>query len=106
MRALLGYLVAAGCMHGRPHLCDLLWDGPADPRAALRWSLGKLRIGREADGATRIITERDRVGFEPSGARVDLSATRASVGNHPAGAWTEALEAALVHVRASAMCTA
>ena len=42
-RALLGYLVATGRSHMRERLCELLWDGPDDPRAQLRWSLWKLR---------------------------------------------------------------
>ena len=42
-RALLGYLVAVRTSLTRAHLCDLLWEGPDDPRAALRWSLTKLR---------------------------------------------------------------
>jgi DNA-binding SARP family transcriptional activator len=40
---LLGYLVASRAPQSRQGLCDLLWDGPDDPRAALRWSLTKLR---------------------------------------------------------------
>ena len=42
-RALLGYLVATGLPQSRSALCDLLWEGPDDPRASLRWSLTKLR---------------------------------------------------------------
>src|SRR5450631_2749500 len=42
-RALLGFLVATEKPESRQNLCDLLWDGPDDPRAALRWSLTKLR---------------------------------------------------------------
>ena len=38
-RALLGYLVATGDPQFRQTLCDLLWDGPDDPRGSLRWSL-------------------------------------------------------------------
>ncbi|HVR02061.1 MAG TPA: alpha/beta hydrolase, partial [Polyangia bacterium] len=38
-RALLAYLVATAKPHLRERLCALLWDGPDDPRAALRWSL-------------------------------------------------------------------
>ena len=41
-RALLGYLIATGQPHRRERLCDLLWDGPDDPRAELRWSLSKI----------------------------------------------------------------
>jgi len=38
-RALLGYLAVTGRPQRRDRLCSLLWDGPDDPRAALRWSL-------------------------------------------------------------------
>ena len=38
-RALLGYLVVTARPERRERLCDLFWDGPSDPRAALRWSL-------------------------------------------------------------------
>ena len=34
-RALLGYVVATGRPHLREKLCELLWPGPDDPRAAL-----------------------------------------------------------------------
>ena len=56
-RALLGYLVGVGRAESRQALCDLLWDGPDDPRAELRWSLSKLRPVVDDAGATRI---RDR----------------------------------------------
>ena len=42
-RALLAYLVVERRAHSRQRLCDLFWGGPNDPRAALRWSLSKLR---------------------------------------------------------------
>jgi predicted ATPase/DNA-binding SARP family transcriptional activator len=42
-RALLGFLVVTGQPHLREKLCELFWGGPDDPRAALRWSLAKLR---------------------------------------------------------------
>jgi DNA-binding SARP family transcriptional activator len=42
-RALLGFLAATGQPHLREKLCELFWEGPNDPRAALRWSLAKLR---------------------------------------------------------------
>jgi DNA-binding SARP family transcriptional activator/tetratricopeptide (TPR) repeat protein len=42
-RALLAYLTAERKAHSRERLCDLFWSGPSDPRAALRWSLSKLR---------------------------------------------------------------
>ena len=43
-RALLAYLVATHQAHSRAELCELFWEGPDDPRAALRWSLTKIRF--------------------------------------------------------------
>jgi DNA-binding SARP family transcriptional activator len=69
-RALLGYLALTGRAHTREQLCDLLWQGPDDPRAALRWSLAKLRsvLGPEALDANRervtlraLVTDLDEV---------------------------------------------
>ena len=71
-RALLGYLVATGRAHSRQALCDLLWDGPDDPRAALRWSLTKLRGVVDAPDAVRLVADRERVAFLPLGAVVDI----------------------------------
>src|SRR5580704_5700443 len=51
-RALIGYLVATHRPQLRERLCDLLWDGPDDPRAGLRWSLTKIRPLLD-DGASR-----------------------------------------------------
>lgn len=41
--ALLAYLIVTRKSHTRQHLIDLLFDGPDDPRAALRWTLSKIR---------------------------------------------------------------
>ncbi len=78
-RALLGYLVATGVPHSRSRLCELLWDGPIDPRAELRWSLSKLRPLVDDAGTERLLADRERVGFEPRGAEVDLLAVRQQV---------------------------
>ena len=48
-RALLGYLALSSRPHRRERLCALLWDVADDPRAALRWSLSKLRELVEAN---------------------------------------------------------
>src|SRR5258708_35773948 len=72
-RALLAYLVATASPQSRQRLCDLLWDGPDDPRAALRWSLTKLRSLVDDRGAVRLVTDREHVRFAALGARVDLS---------------------------------
>jgi DNA-binding SARP family transcriptional activator len=93
-RALFGYLVASGRAWARGHLCDLLWDGPDDPRAALRWSLAKLRPLVDDPESPRLVSNGDRVGFEPRGARVDLDSVRLELGARPAAASLEALETA------------
>jgi DNA-binding SARP family transcriptional activator len=58
-RALLAYLVGSGRPQLRDRLCELLWDGPDDPRAELRWSLTKLRP--LMDGC--LVADRERVEF-------------------------------------------
>jgi pimeloyl-ACP methyl ester carboxylesterase/DNA-binding SARP family transcriptional activator len=42
-RALLAYLALTARPHRRDRLCEVLFELPDDPRAALRWSLNKLR---------------------------------------------------------------
>ena len=56
--ALLAYLIVTKKAHRREHLTNLLFDLPADPRAALRWTLARLRkeIGNEY-----IIAEREKI---------------------------------------------
>ncbi len=93
-RALLAYLVTSGRPHSRARLCDLLWEGPDDPRGALRWSLTKLRPLLDEAGTARLITDRERVAFTSDGAAVDVMqlATLASAGVSSAG--TEELKSA------------
>lgn len=98
-RALLGYLVCARAPQPRQRLCDLLWDGPDDPRAALRWSLTKLRPLVDDDSAVRLVADRDRVGFEALGAGVDLFEASEHVGQDVASASTEALARAASALR-------
>ena len=64
-RTLLAYLVISGGTHSRQGLCDLLWDTPDDPRAALRWSLTKLRPIINAGGIERLGADRKAVWLEP-----------------------------------------
>jgi len=42
-RGLLAYLALRERPCPRDELCDLLWEGTADPRSELRWSLAKIR---------------------------------------------------------------
>ncbi|HEV7557036.1 MAG TPA: hypothetical protein VGO00_16330 [Kofleriaceae bacterium] len=72
-RALLAYLVLTGRPHTREHLCDLLWDSPDDPRAALRWSLTKLRA---VIGSERINCDGEQVAFVAADAHVDVATIR------------------------------
>jgi DNA-binding SARP family transcriptional activator/pimeloyl-ACP methyl ester carboxylesterase len=74
-RALLGYLVLQSAPQRREALCELLWDLPDDPRAALRWSLTKLRPLLN-DAVERLEADRERVTFQPRGADIDLTRIR------------------------------
>ncbi|UCC87925.1 MAG: hypothetical protein JSV81_01130, partial [Anaerolineales bacterium] len=58
--ALLAYLLVAGKAHTRQHLVDLLFDGPDDPKASLRWTLSELR---RAIGADYILADRQEIAF-------------------------------------------
>jgi DNA-binding SARP family transcriptional activator len=98
-RALLGYLVATGRPHLREHLCTLLWEGPDDPRAALRWSLTKIRPLLDAGGG-RLDADRERVAVVAAPAvAVDLIAVRTLLAQGVEAATTEALQDALARFR-------
>jgi alpha-glucoside transport system substrate-binding protein len=58
--ALLAYLVVTQKEFSRQHLIDLLFDNPDDPRAALRWTLSKLR---KSIGSDKILANTDGVSF-------------------------------------------
>lgn len=75
-RALLAYLVATGRTHARGHLAGLLWDDREDARAALRWALSRLRPVADDDKTTRLIADRDLVGFERRDVEIDLANVR------------------------------
>ncbi|HVR61847.1 MAG TPA: BTAD domain-containing putative transcriptional regulator, partial [Polyangia bacterium] len=93
-RALLAYLVATARPHLRERLCALLWDGPDDPRAALRWSLTKIRPLLDDATETRLGCDRERVGFSSEGIAVDLAAVRQEIGGGVEAATTAALRRA------------
>jgi DNA-binding SARP family transcriptional activator/TolB-like protein len=71
-RALLGYLILAPRPVTRQRLCDLLFDVPDDPRAALRWSLSKLRPLVDDRHAPRLLAERDQMRFVAADAQIDV----------------------------------
>lgn len=98
-RALLGYLVLSDRSHRRDRLCALLWDVADDPRAALRWSLSKLRELVDRAGRPRLIADRDAVRLDLEGVLVDVAEARALLGRTLAEVSTEALEEALALFR-------
>lgn len=91
-RALLAFLVATGRPHRRERLCELLWDLPDDPKAALRWSLSKLRKVVDTEERARIVADRERVLFEPEGVAIDIRDIHARL-RRPDPATVDELEA-------------
>ena len=79
-RALLAYLAVTGRPHRRDRLCAMFWEVPDDPRGALRWSLSKLRALVDEPGRTRIVADREVVGFDPEGADIDVLELRQRLG--------------------------
>lgn len=75
-RALLAFLVATRRPHRRERLCELLWDVPDDPKAALRWSLSKLRQVIDSPDRTRIVADRERVALDTGDIETDIHAIR------------------------------
>ncbi len=71
----------------------MFWDGPDDPRGALRWSLSKLRAAVDDDQTKRLVADREAVSIDRQDIAVDLrSAALLGVGT-PAATLTEALVA-------------
>lgn len=75
-RALLGYLALAPQPVTRSQLCDLLWDGPNDPRGELRWCLSRLRAAidrpcQDKTGQSRFETRDDTLRLRLEDGMVD-----------------------------------
>ena len=75
-RALIAYLAVSGRPHTRDHLCNLLWEGPADPRASLRWSVHKLRQALTRAGLDCIRSDREWVFLDPDAFDLDFREVR------------------------------
>lgn len=71
-RALLGFLTINTTAQNRDDLCDMFFRRTSDPRAALRWSLSRLRPLLNTGAHERLVADRRRVRFEPDDTRVDL----------------------------------
>lgn len=78
-RALIGFLAISGTSHSRQALCELFWEIPDDPRAALRWSLTKLRPILNSGGTERVLANRERVAVDLSDVDVDFTSVRKTV---------------------------
>ena len=72
VRALLAYLTLARRPVARSQLCELLWDGPNDPRGELRWCLSKLRGLVDTPVRRRVDTADDAVRLDLEGCFVDV----------------------------------
>src|SRR5712691_6772409 len=75
-RALLAYLAVTARPHSRDRLCAMFWAVPDDPRAALRWSLSRLRPLIDEPDCRRIIADRENVGLDLGHVTVDISTVR------------------------------
>lgn len=70
-RAMLVFLVLTGKQQHREYLCDMFWEGPDDPRGALRTAIWKLRRLLNEPEAERIVADREWVAFKPVDVTVD-----------------------------------
>ncbi|WP_253913269.1 alpha/beta hydrolase [Pseudoruegeria sp. HB172150] len=91
-RALLAFLIATGRPHRRERLCELFWDLPDDPKAALRWSLSKLRKVVDGQDHPRIVADRERVYFDADGVEVDFREMHTRLRRHTGPIPVEELE--------------
>lgn len=82
-RALLAFLIATDRPHRRERLCELFWDLPDDPKAALRWSLSKLRKVLDSPDHPRILADRERVALDLESVDVDMREIRAQLRQDP-----------------------
>lgn len=98
-RALFVYLLLSGAAVRRERLCEFFFDIPDDPRAALRWSLSKIRamLGSHADC---LVADRERVELVADSIDTDVADAHALLAMHALGGaeldrFTELVHAAL-----------
>ena len=93
-RALLAYLAVTARAHSRDRLCAMFWPVPDDPRAALRWSLSRLRPLVDERDCRRIIADRESVSIDLTHVGVDLLSLRSVARNGLDAVATDALRKA------------
>src|SRR3546814_12207771 len=74
-RAIFVYLLLTGKPARRERLCEIFFDFPDDPRAALRWSLSKIRA-MLGPFAGALEADRARVSLRTEHIRTDLDRLR------------------------------
>lgn len=70
-RALFAYLLLENRTHRRERLCEIFFNVPNDPRAALRWSLSKIRT-MLGDCADALKGDRETVCLDPGAFDLDI----------------------------------
>jgi DNA-binding SARP family transcriptional activator/TolB-like protein/Tfp pilus assembly protein PilF len=93
VRALLAYLALAPHPVGRSQLCELLWDGPSDPRGELRWCLSKIRTLVDEPGRPRLETSGDTVRLDLADGFIDAAEVALAVQQGIAAIAPERLQA-------------
>src|SRR5215813_109496 len=93
-RALLAYLAVTARPHSRSRLCAMFWSLPDDPRAALRWSLTRLRALIDTPEDRTIIADRENVELNRDAVAVDILSLREAARAGMASLSTETLGAA------------
>jgi len=75
-RGLLAYLAVTARAHSRSRLCTMFWNLPDDPRAALRWSLTRLRATIDTADDRAIVADRENVELNHDSVAVDILSLR------------------------------
>jgi pimeloyl-ACP methyl ester carboxylesterase/DNA-binding SARP family transcriptional activator len=91
---LLAYLAVTGRPHSRDRLCSMFWPVPDDPRAALRWSLTRLRPLLDEPDCPSIVADRESVGLDLERDTVDILSLRDLVRNGTDAILTDTLRQA------------
>jgi DNA-binding SARP family transcriptional activator/class 3 adenylate cyclase len=93
-RALLAYLAVVDQPQSRERLCGMFWDAPDDVRAALRWSLSKIRQIVNHDGQERLLADHGQVTLATQSLSLDLRQVREVSGRLTSAAIAELEQAA------------
>jgi len=99
-RALLAYLAIEARPIRREALCELLWESAADPRAALRWSLSKLRPLLETPRGQALLADAHSIALDPTLVAVDALEAKALL-EQPVTSVTDARLSAMEEVLAA-----